>query len=253
LFILLPGIGSSAQVIPTPKYLDPTRDPSTLRPAPTTSLAEQFIWTADDAAALNPAYQATVRGQNDKTAPHTFRAHFEVKEVPPQATMYVAGPRSATVFLNGKKVLRFDDDPKAGRGFHVKTANVAEALDRGENVIAIQEVRGHNSLHTGAAPIMNQVTYGEVLLVKIVPRGIAENAPPLLISDTHWRSTLHGHKSKASEAPAAARTSCSGTWTPAYMIGQATRVFCRTCGPSGSQRLHSRIFPHRTTHPSFSR
>jgi hypothetical protein len=191
LFILLPGIGSSAQVIPTPKYLDPTRDPSTLRPAPTTSLAEQFIWTADDAAALNPAYQATVRGQNDKTAPHTFRAHFEVKEVPPQATMYVAGPRSATVFLNGKKVLRFDDDPKAGRGFHVKTANVAEALDRGENVIAIQEVRGHNSLHTGAAPIMNQVTYGEVLLVKIVPRGIAENAPPLLISDTHWRSTLH--------------------------------------------------------------
>ena len=182
---------SLAQVTSTPKYLDPVHDPSILRPAPATSLAEQFIWTAGDAAARNPAYQATVRGQNDKTEPHTFRAHFQIKQVPAQATLYVAGPRSATVFLNGKQVLHFDDDPKAGRGFHVMTAAVADALRAGENVIALQEVRGHSSLHTGAPPIMNQVTYGEVLLVKIVPRGIAEDAPPLVVSDTSWRSTLH--------------------------------------------------------------
>lgn len=189
--LLLPGMISAAQVTPTPKYLDPAHDPSILRAAAATSLREQFIWIAGDAAARNPAYQATVRGQNDKIEPHTFRAHFHVRDVPAQATLYVAGPRAATVFLNGKQVLRFDDDPKAGRGFHVMSAAVAGNLHAGENVIALQEVRGHSSLHTGAPPKTNQVTYGEVLLAKIVPRGIAENAPPLVVSDTSWRGTLH--------------------------------------------------------------
>ncbi|HEX9199629.1 MAG TPA: alpha-L-rhamnosidase, partial [Acidobacteriaceae bacterium] len=175
---------------PPPKYLDPARDISTLQPAPATALREQFIWTRDDAAALKPAYQATVRGQNDKIAPHYFRARFAVTSPPKQATLYIAGPRSATVMLNGVKVLQFADGDAEGKGFHVMTADVADSLHPGENVLAIQEVRGHSSLHTGASPTINQVTYGEVVAVKIVPAGIAVDAPPLLISDDSWRSVL---------------------------------------------------------------
>jgi hypothetical protein len=171
-------------------YLDPAHDPATLHLAESTTLREQFIWTKNDAAALSPAYQSTVRGQDDKIAPHYFRAHFSVADIPQEATLYVAGPRSATVTLNGIKVLQFADQD-GGKGFHVMTAAVAGTLRAGENVIAIQEVRGHSSLHTGASPVINQVTYGEVLAVKIVPRDIAVDALPLLVSDGSWRSSLN--------------------------------------------------------------
>jgi alpha-L-rhamnosidase len=171
------------------RYLDPAHDPAALHLVESTTLHEQFIWTKDDAAALRPALQATVRGQDDKIAPHYFRAHFTVSAVPSEATLYLAGPRAATVTLNGTKVLQFADQD-GGKGFHVMTAAVAKALQAGENVIAIQEVRGHSSLHTGASPVINQVTYGEVLAVKIVSRSIAVDAPPLLISDASWRSSL---------------------------------------------------------------
>jgi alpha-L-rhamnosidase len=173
----------------SPGYLDPAHDPSTLQLPPATTLREQFIWTKDDAAALRPAYQATVRGQDDKTAPHYFRGHFAVAALPREATLYLAGPRSATVTLNGAKVLQFSDDG-GGKGFHVRAVDVAAALKAGENVLAIEEVRGHSSLHTGASPTINQVTYGEVLAVKIVPRGIAVDAPPLVVTDGSWRSSL---------------------------------------------------------------
>jgi len=182
------ALGQRKAVAPV-DYLDPARDPSELRPAPVTTLSEQFIWTQGDAAALDPAIQAKVRGQDDKIAPHYFLAHFSVAALPAQATLYIAGPRSATVLLNGTNVLQFDDTVNE-KGFHVMTADVTGALKAGENIIAIKEVRGHSSLHTGAGPVINQVTYGEVLAVKIVPRGIAEDAPPLVVSDGSWRSSL---------------------------------------------------------------
>lgn len=173
-----------------PGYLDPARNPDTLIPAPINGLTEQFIWTAGDAAALDPSLQSKVRGQDDKIAPHYFRAHFNVGSVPAQATLYLAGPRSATVTLNGSKVLQFSDADAAGKGLNVMASEVAGSLRSGENVIAIEEIRGHSSLHTGAGPVINQVTYGEVLAVKIVPRGIAEDGTPLLVTNDTWRSTL---------------------------------------------------------------
>jgi len=186
---ILPGtsFAQTGDAIPT-GTLDPARDLSLLHSVRDTTLPEQFIWTKDDAAALNPAYQRTVRGQNDKVPPHYFRARFRLGAVPKQVTFYLAGPRSATVILNGIKVLQFPDED--GKGFHVKTADVASALRVGQNVLAIEEVRGHSSLHTGAAPLINQVTYGEVLAVKIVPSGIAVDSPPILVSDGAWRSSL---------------------------------------------------------------
>ncbi len=134
--------------------------------------------------------------------------------VPKEATLYVAGPRSATVLLNGVKVLEFGDDAESkGKGFHVRTADVAGALRVGENVLAVEEVRGHSSLHTGASPTINQVTYGEVLAVKIVPRGIAVDAEPLVVSDETWRSSL-----TAGTGWAAAEFDDSG-WAAVQVLG----------------------------------
>jgi hypothetical protein len=179
------------------RFLDPSRNFSAGQPAPPTTLREQFIWTQGDAAALDPAVQAKVRGQDDKIAPHYFRAHFSVTAVPAEATLYLAGPRSATVLLNGKNVLQFDDSTSE-KGLHVTTADVAGALKVGGNVIAIEEVRGHSSLHTAASPVINQVTYGEVLAVKIVPRAVATDGPPLVVTDGSWRSSLNAPPSWAS-------------------------------------------------------
>ncbi len=99
-----------------PAQLDPARVPGALRMPPASQLTEEFIWTAGDAAALDPAMQAKVRGQNDKIAPHFFRARFEVGAVPREATLYLAGPRAAAVYINGREVLRFADDGKGGEG-----------------------------------------------------------------------------------------------------------------------------------------
>jgi alpha-L-rhamnosidase len=172
------------------QQLDPARNPASLHTPPPSHLTEQFIWTRDDAAAPNPELQSKVRGLNDKIAPHYFRAHFSAASLPANATLYLAGPRSATVTLNGVQVMQFGDDGAPSKGFNVVHAEVAHALRRGNNVLAVEEVRGHSSLHTGASPTINQVTYGEVLAVKIVPASIAVDAPPLLVSDTSWRSTL---------------------------------------------------------------
>jgi alpha-L-rhamnosidase len=181
---------AQAKIPPFAEYLDPARDSSKLQAPPANHLREQFIWTSDDAAALDPAGQAKVHGQNDKIASHYFRARFSLAKLPRNATLYIAGPRSATISINGIKVLQFNDSEFGGKGFHVMTAEVASALRVGKNVLAIEEVRGHSSLHTGAGPVINQVTYGEVLAVKIVPAEIAVDAPPLVVSDASWRSTL---------------------------------------------------------------
>ena len=185
----LPSVAQSQMAPPPPGPLDPART-AHLRAAPPSHLTEQFIWTAGDAAAQDPALQASVRAQDAKIAPHFFRAHFHLATVPPSATLYLAGPRSATVFLNGRPVLHATDDGTRPKNLSVLTADVSHTLHPGDNVLAIEEVRGHSSLHTGASPTINQVTYGEVLVAKIAPRPLIGDAPPLVISDTHWRSTL---------------------------------------------------------------
>lgn len=188
--ILLAVVTMRGQMEPPPRgVLDPARG-AALRPAPRPHERAQFIWTAGDAAARDPALQGSVRGQNDKTEPHYFRVHFHVGQVPRTATLYLAGPRSATVYLNGHPVLHTTDDGTRPKNLTVMTAAVATALVRGDNVLAVELVRGHSSLHTGASAVINQITYGEVLAVKIVPAAPAVDVPALLVSDTRWRSTL---------------------------------------------------------------
>ena len=170
--------------------LDPART-ARLDLPPASHETAEFIWTANDAAAHDPQLQARVRGQDDKTEPHVFRAHFHLRTLPHDATLYLAGPRSATVFLNGKQILQAPDDGTRPKNLSVLWADAHSALRIGDNVLALEEVRGHSSLHTGASPTINQVTYGEVLAVKLVPASRAVDAPPLLVSNPQWRSTLH--------------------------------------------------------------
>ena len=170
--------------------LDPIRGTLVLHHPPHSLLREQFIWTQGDAAALNPALQASVRGQDQKIEPHFFRAHFRLAAIPAHATLYLAGPRSADVYLNGVRVLTLTDNGKREKGFNVDVLDVAGFLQKGNNVLAMELVRGHSSLHTGASPTINQVTYGEVLLVKIIPNGPGLAAAPVVASDASWKSTL---------------------------------------------------------------
>ena len=102
---LLPGL-ARAQATPP---LDPTRNlvlppESTHQPLP-----EQYIWTRGGP----PMGQAEVQ-------PRFFRAAFNLTTVPLDATLYLAGPRSARIYLNGKLVDHFDSDLTApGLDFRV--------------------------------------------------------------------------------------------------------------------------------------
>ena len=66
-----------------------------------------------------------------ETEPHYFRAHFHVDNVPREATLYIAGPRSVSVWVNGQLVEQVASDTSSPLGMHVFAAPVARALQRG--------------------------------------------------------------------------------------------------------------------------
>jgi alpha-L-rhamnosidase len=145
--------------------LDPTRDIKSpvLESTIHEPLPEQYIWT---------------KGSEKDPAPHYFRRTFDVAALPAHATLYVAGPRSAEIFLNGQQVGRYQLNLDFPMGIRVYACDVTGALHAGKNVLAIEAVRG---------PDIGS-THGEVLAVKIVPavRGIV--APALVISDEQWKA-----------------------------------------------------------------
>src|SRR5580704_13362693 len=68
-------------------------------------LPAEYIWTADDAAVATGAGPLSQLKRDDwKVEPHFFRAAFMVRQKPAVATLYVAGPRRAKVFVNGAQV-----------------------------------------------------------------------------------------------------------------------------------------------------
>ena len=176
-----------AQNFPSP--LDPTRNlPNTAAPAHT-ALPEHYIWTAGDVTALRPDHNKYPWNRPDlRVAPHYFRAHFRVSALPAAATLYIAGPREAHVFLNGHRVDDFYSNPDAPIGFHVFHTSAANALQPGDNVLAIEAIRGHGIVAASSSVATEQLAYGEVLAAKIVPARFGVAAPALVISDTSWRS-----------------------------------------------------------------
>lgn len=173
-----------------PAPLDPTRNLHAVAEPAHTPLPEEYIWTADDVTVLRPDHGKYPWNRPElRVQPHVFRAHFQVATLPHAATLYVAGPREAHVFVNGHKVDDFYLNIDEPIGFHVFHADAASALKVGDNVIAIEAVRGRGIVSGGGPLATQQLTYGEVVVAKIVPAAFGVNAPALVISNKNWRSS----------------------------------------------------------------
>lgn len=182
------AVVACAQKLPAaPSPLDPARH---ITPLTHTLLPEEYLWTAGDVTALRPDRSKFSWSRQDlRTDPHYFRAHFHVDTLPAHATLYIAGPRDAEVFLNGRALAHFSSDPDAPIGFRVFHVEAAPLLHRGDNVLAIAAIRGRGIVAGASSNATIQLTYGEVLAAKIIPAAFGrDDVAPLLISDKHWHS-----------------------------------------------------------------
>lgn len=154
-----PAVTSAVeQADPTARVDHPVLESSVHKPLP-----EQFIWV--DLPAGTPA-------KMDEAAPRYFRTSFQLDTVPREATLYLSGPDHVRTFINGKPAASGDRDPKAKTYPLVVVTPIANDLQRGRNVIAIEGI--------GGSP----------LVVKIVPAAEEVNAPAILISGPGWKATL---------------------------------------------------------------
>ena len=175
---------NSPPAIPSP--LDAARH---LSPVRQSSLLEQYIWTAGDVTALRPDHSHYPWSAKQKRIePHFFRGTFQLSTLPPQATLYLAGPRDAEVFLNGQLLGHFASNIDAPIGFRVFHADATSLLKIGTNSIAIEAVRGRGIVAADAAEATQQLAYGEVLVVKLLAAPPNTEGPVLAISDKSWRS-----------------------------------------------------------------
>lgn len=192
--------GQRASTIPNDQ-LDPTRNltDAKMESATHTPLPEQYIWTSEDRVPHQHPFDAREpNAKNPQMGSHYFRASFQLGEVPHSATLYIAGPRQATVFLNGQKVKSFQANLDAPIGIRVFTADVSQELKKGRNVVAIEAIRGPRVANQAEDYRGIQMTSGKILLVKIVPAVQGVAAPPVLISNTHWKALLPGAKEHVS-------------------------------------------------------
>jgi alpha-L-rhamnosidase len=175
------------QLDPTRRILAPVLESSIHTPLP-----EQYIWTKEDAVPENVLGSNSWRAWGNKDlVPHYFRKTFEVSSVPPHATLYIAGPRSAEIYLNGHKVGSYQLNLDFPMGIRVYACDVTSALQAGSNVLAIQAVRGPNVGSGSDTRLSMQQTQGQVMVAKIVPAARGLDAPPLVITDSSWKASLH--------------------------------------------------------------
>ena len=191
-FALLLAISLAPLRAVTQAPLDPTRDATgaTLEGSVHQPLPEQYIWTAANKPARdNDRVVYIFPKVTEKTEPHFFRAMFSVQEVPAQATLYVAGPRSAVIYLNGQLIESVDCDVTQPLGLHVFAVPVAAYLKPGRNLLAMKVVRGRGVTGFTNSALVMQQTFGEVLVAKIIPRGPGIFATSLMMSGPDWKST----------------------------------------------------------------
>jgi len=170
--------------------LDPSHGVTFGRQAAQATLKEEYIWTANDVTALrSDRNKFPWSSVERRTAPHYFRAHFSLASIPHHGTLYLAGPRSAKVFLNGVLIGRSSTNPDQPINFRVFHLDVSGALRLGNNVVAIEAVRGRGVVAVSNSVSTQQLAYGEVLAVKILASPFGEESGvPLLISNREWRS-----------------------------------------------------------------
>jgi hypothetical protein len=165
LLFLVPALTAAAQLAtsaPPPGQLDPTRDIAhpVLFSSFHTPLPEQYIWTREAPAHSN--------------APRYFRVRFHLNTVPAAATLYLAGPRVADVWVNGQPSGHFAASPLSRLKEHVFYMRLQDGLlHQGDNVLAIQTQDGWQ------------------LVAKILPANPMQLVPAILISDPSWKATTH--------------------------------------------------------------
>ena len=196
--------------------LDPTRAPGvlTLESSIHKPLPEQYIWTKADAVPNNAVAAAEwVSESHENLNPHYFRRTFAIDSRPEQAMLYIAGPRSAVIYLNGQQVGSYQLNLDFPMGIRVYACDVSSALKTGKNVLAIEAVRGPHIGSGADSRLSIQQTRGEVLAVKIVPATRGADASPLVTSDAQWKATLH--------APAGWQSASfdDSTWPTADSLG----------------------------------
>ncbi|MDA8347845.1 MAG: alpha-L-rhamnosidase [Pseudomonadota bacterium] len=184
----VPATAAAAELSPPPpdgptnipdSELDPARHllRSRLESVLHEALPEQYIWTVE-------------RGKGgDGKEPHYFRDAFELSKLPARATLYIAGPRQARIYLNGKKVGSYQLNLDFPIGVRVYQADVTEALRVGANVIAVEAVRGPMADNEALAPIARHFHDGRVLVAMIVAAARGIQGPPLMMSNGNWRAT----------------------------------------------------------------
>jgi len=203
----------SQVTIPTGS-LDPTRNlaetPQTVHPP----LPEEYIWTAGDITVQRPdRSKYSWSRTNLRIAPHLFRTHFNLKTIPHNGTLYLAGPREGHVYLNGSLIGDFYSNTDAPIGFRVFHCDATHALRVGDNVLAIEAVRGRGVV-SGAGPIeTQQLAYGEILVAKLVPARFGVDAPALVFTNPSWKSSA----TPTDHWPE--RSFDDSTWKPAASLG----------------------------------
>jgi alpha-L-rhamnosidase len=168
--------------------LDPARALPLGREQARALLPEEYIWTAGDAMVVADGAHPRHHDKMEKLDPHYFRTEFVVGRVPKQATLYVAGPRKARVWVNGRLVEERECNPQSWLIFETLMVDVSAALRPGRNVLAVEAVRGWGHSHHTNHALTRQVMTGEVVAAKIVPAGVGVEARPLAISSKQWRS-----------------------------------------------------------------
>jgi len=192
--LVLAQSGAQAPSPITNNQLDPTRNLPHLQleSATHTLLPEQYIWTKEDAVPHVPPFDAGEPTEaNPDLGTHYFRTSFQLTKLPPHATLYIAGPRSATLYLNGKLVKSFQSNLDAPIGIRVYSCDVSSELKEGRNVLALEAVRGPSVANQAEDYRGIQMTSGKVLVVKIVPAILGGTAQPILISNGSWKASVH--------------------------------------------------------------
>jgi len=196
------GFGLNAQsrrAQPTPSVLDPTRNVSApvLFSSFHTPLPEQYVWTRDEVSAENSthstqsgAHRYDFPGVDEKIEPHYFRASFDLASVPPEATLYIAGPRTMKLYVNGALADQDEADLSTRMTMHVFATAIAKYLHPGRNTLAIAAVRGRGKFAQTSSAIARQQSSGQTLAVKLVAAHPHADGPVLLISGPEWKSTL---------------------------------------------------------------
>jgi alpha-L-rhamnosidase len=170
--------------------LDPTRGLThpVLESSHHTPLPEEYIWTATGNATDDKVIY-TFPKVTEKIEPHYFRERFEVQTPPKVATLYIAGPRRVKVWINGQLAEEVESDITSPLGMHVFATGVAQYLRAGRNTIAIEAVRGRGVTGFANSALVRQQTFGQVMVVKIVPGAPGISSPPLMRSGKDWRSS----------------------------------------------------------------